>query len=170
MVLADSVEPLHYPAIMFSSPSAPRLPGLPRRPLHPRTRCHQNPHTQPPPPSIILLLLPFPYPSLPSPGYLPPSPPRAAIHRCRFILQLPPCLFYSLFVTVCLFLSPSISLTSFHWSYYFFTVSCLLHSSCLPSFVNLLWFIGFTAVTFWKKLYGRNTTSFENLGNNILCI
>lgn len=30
MVLADSVEPLHYPAIMFSSPLAPQPPPFPR--------------------------------------------------------------------------------------------------------------------------------------------
>lgn len=44
MVLADSVEPLHYPAIMFSSPSAslPCLPSLPPNPTHSATTLHHS--------------------------------------------------------------------------------------------------------------------------------
>lgn len=98
MVLADSVEPLHYPAIMFSSPLAPQAPSPTIIPLLP-PYSDTHTHTRAPSPSIILLL-PFLYPSLPSsPGYFSPCAP---IHSCWFILWLPPCLLYCLCLSLAL--------------------------------------------------------------------
>lgn len=163
MVLADSVELLHYPAIMFSSPSAPRLAPLPcplaaTNPTQTATTLHHSLFCPLPihPFSAHLATTPAPPP--------PPLPPLCCYSSLSIHLQLPPCLFNSLSLSLslsgCVSVSLSISLTPFCWSYCFFSVSCLPLSSFLPSFVNLLWFIGFTAVTFWHKLYFQNKTGF----------
>lgn len=173
MVLADSVEPLHYPAIMFSSPSAPRLPHLPPVPS-PLTAHHQpNTHTTTnilhhSSSSALSLSIPLFRTGL----FLPSWYSSLSIHPPALSTSFLFSLSLSLFLFMYLFLSPSlyIYLTPFHWSYYFFTVSCFPLSSFLPLFFDLLWFIGFTAMMFWQKLYCQNKTSLTKVSNNILCI
>ena len=99
MVLADSVEPLHYPAIMFSSPLAPQLRPLPC-PLAAANPTHTATTTLHHSSSALSLSVP------PLLTWL--FPPCAAIHRCRFILQLALCRFYSLSLTLSLSLCPCI--------------------------------------------------------------
>ncbi len=139
MVLADSVEPLHYPTIMFSSPLAPPL--LSSLPSHVPS-LPPTPHTPQPPPSIILLL-PFPYPfSLtwlfpPVLLFIAVDSSSSLLHV--FILSLSVSLYVH--VSVSLSSSLSISLTPFHWSYYFFCVSCfpLIIFTFICQFALIYW-------------------------------
>lgn len=163
MVLADSVEPLHYPAIMFSSPSAPRLPFPPMSPLA-ATNATQSAAT-------LHHSLSRPFPFHPLDSHLPtPTPSRAAIHRCRFTLSLLPCLFNSPSLFLAVPVSPSLSLTPFCWSYCFFSVSCFPLSSFLPSFVNLLLIYWLYRSDFLTQTIFPNKMGLAKCVKHILCM
>lgn len=150
MVLADSVELLHYPAIMFSSPSAPRLapllcPLTATNPTQTATTLHHS------------LFCPFPiHPFSSHLATSCPLPPLCCYSSLSIHLQLPPCLFNSLSLSGCVSVSLSISLTPFCWSYCFFSVSCFPLSSfftfiCQFALIYWLYCCDFLTQTIFPK-------------------
>lgn len=169
MVLADSVEPLHYPAIMFSLPLAPQAPSptiIPLLPPYSLTHTHTRTHLHP----QSFFFCPFCiHPSSPHLVISPPVLPFIPVDSSSGSLHVFFIVSVFLLLSLCILLfSLSSFLTPFHWNYYFFTFSCFPLLSFLPSFINLLWFIGLTAVTFWKKLVCQNQLCKKYL--IILCI